>query len=75
MTEGTVASVIAGPELGVFVVTDAGPTSASAFEWFIDLIVGRADMSHRSREVLFDFCNEEVLRARADGDTPYFFPT
>jgi L-xylulokinase len=74
MTEGTVASVIAGPELGVFVVTDAGPTSASAFEWFIDSIVGRADMSHRSREVLFDFCNEEVLRARADGDTPYFLP-
>ena len=74
MTEGTVASVIAGPELGEFVVTDAGPTSASAFEWFIDSIVGRADMSHRSREVLFDFCNEEVLRARADGDTPYFLP-
>ena len=74
VTEGTVASVIAGPEPGVFVVTDAGPTSASAFEWFVDSIVGRADMSHRSREVLFDFCNEEVLRARADGDIPYFLP-
>ena len=42
-TDGTVASVIAGPRPGAFVVTDAGPTSANAFEWFVDSVVGRAD--------------------------------
>ena len=31
-------------------------------------------MSRRSREALFDFCNEEVLRTQADGDIPYFLP-
>lgn len=31
-TEGTVASVIEGPKPGEFVITDADPTSASAFE-------------------------------------------
>ena len=31
-------------------------------------------MSRRGREALFDFCNEEVLRAPADGDVPYFLP-
>ena len=73
-TDGSVAAVIAGPRPGEFVVTDAGPTSASAFEWFVDSIIGRADMSRRGREALFDFCNEEVLRAPADGDVPYFLP-
>jgi L-xylulokinase len=73
-TDGSVAAVIAGPRPGEFVVTDAGPTSASAFEWFVDSVVGRADMSRRGRDALFDFCNEEVLRARADGDVPYFLP-
>ena len=73
-TDGTVASVIAGPRPGAFVVTDAGPTSASAFEWFVDSIVGQAELSRRGREALFDFCNEEVLRTRADGDIPYFLP-
>jgi L-xylulokinase len=31
-------------------------------------------LSGRGREALFDFCNEEVLRTRADGDIPYFLP-
>ena len=35
-TDGSVAAVIAGPRPGEFVLTDAGPTSASAFEWFVD---------------------------------------
>ncbi len=72
--DGPGAAVIAGPRPGEFVVTEAGPTSASAFEWFVDSVVGRADMSRRGREALFDFCNEEVLRAPADGDVPYFLP-
>jgi len=73
-TDGSAAAVIAGPRPGEFVVTDAGPTSASAFEWFVDSVIGRADMSHRGRDALFDFCNAEVLLARADGDVPYFLP-
>ncbi len=73
-TDGSVAAVISGPRPGEFVLTDAGPTSASAFEWFVDSIIGRADMSRRGREALFDFCNEEVRRARADGEAPYFLP-
>jgi L-xylulokinase len=73
-TDGSMAAVIAGPRPGEFVLTDAGPTSASAFEWFVDSVLGRADASRRGREALFDLCNEEVLRARADGDVPYFLP-
>jgi L-xylulokinase len=74
-TDATFASVIAGPEPGTFVVTDAGPTSASAFEWFVDSIVARADLSRRrGREALFDFCNQEIMRTRSDGDIPYFLP-
>jgi L-xylulokinase len=73
-TDRSFAAVIAGPSPGAFIVTDAGPTSASAFEWFVDSVLGRADMGRRSRDALFDFCNEEVLRAPADGDVPYFLP-
>ena len=73
-TDGSVAAVIAGPRPGEFVLTDAGPTSASAFEWFVNSVLGRADMGRRSRDALFDFCNAEVLRARADGAVPYFLP-
>ena len=73
-TEGSVAAVIAGPRPGEFVLTDAGPTSASAFEWFVNSVLGRADMSRRGRDALFDFCNGELLRARADGAVPYFLP-
>ena len=73
-TDGSFAAVIAGPRPGDFVVTDAGPTSASAFEWLVDSVLGRADRGDRNREALFDFCNKEVLRARADSDVPYFLP-
>ena len=73
-TDGSFAAVIAGPRLGDFVVTDASPTSASAFEWLVDSVLGRADRGDRNREALFDFCNKEVLRARADSDVPYFLP-
>ena len=72
--DGSVAAVIAGPRPGEFVLTDAGPTSASAFEWLVDSILGRADMGRRDRDALFNFCNAEVLRARPDGPIPYFLP-
>ena len=36
-TDGSAAAVIAGPRPGEFVLTDDGPTSASAFEWFVEL--------------------------------------
>jgi L-xylulokinase len=71
--DGSVASVIAGPRQGEFVVTDAGPTSASAFEWFVDSLLRRA-MGQQSRDALFDVCNREVLQARAGSDIPYFLP-
>ena len=74
VTDGSVTAVIAGPRPGDFVVTDAGPTSASAFEWFVDSVLGRADMADRSRDALFDVCNKEVLLARAGSDIPYFLP-
>src|SRR5208337_1384618 len=74
LADGSVAAVIAGPRPGEFVVTDAGPTSASAFEWFVDSVLGSADKGQTSRDGLFDFCNKEVLRARADSDLPYFLP-
>ena len=35
VTDGSLAAVVAGPRPGDFVVTDAGPTSASAFEWLV----------------------------------------
>jgi len=74
VTDGSVAAVIAGPRPGDFVVTDAGPTSASAFEWFVESILGRAETGGLGRDALFDLCNREVLRARGDGDVPFFLP-
>ncbi len=74
VTDGSVAAVIAGPRPGDFVVTDAGPTSASAFEWFVESILGGAGIGHLGRDALFDLCNREVLRARGDGDVPIFLP-
>ena len=73
-TDASFASVIAGPKPGGWVVTAGGPTSASAFEWFVDSIIRRANPDRRGRDAQFDFCNEEVLRSRADGDVPVFLP-
>jgi L-xylulokinase len=74
VTDGSVAAVIAGPRPGDFVVTDAGPTSASAFEWFVESILGRAGTGRLTRDGLFDLCNREVLSARQDSDLPFFLP-
>ncbi|HEY5205773.1 MAG TPA: FGGY-family carbohydrate kinase [Roseiarcus sp.] len=73
-TDGSVSAPILGPRPGDFVLTDAGPTSASALEWLVDSILSRTDGSRRSREAMFDFCNEEVLRAHGAEALPYFLP-
>src|SRR5208337_2005439 len=71
---GSISAPILGPRAGEFILTDAGPTSASAFEWFVDSVVSRADGGRRDRDALFDFCNKEVARTRAGDATPYFLP-
>ncbi len=73
-TDGSISAPIHGPRPGEFILTDAGPTSASAFEWFVDSVVSRADGGRRDRDALFDFCNKEVARTRAGDATPYFLP-
>ncbi len=74
ITDGSISAPILGPRPGEFVLTDAGPTSASAFEWLANSVLAPADASRRSRDALFDFCNEEVLRARPVDANPYFLP-
>ena len=73
VTDGSVSAVIAGPRAGEFVLTDGSPTSASAFEWFVDSVLRRA-VGDQSREALFDVCNREVGQTRAGSDIPYFLP-
>ena len=38
ITDGSISAPILGPRPGEFILTDAGPTSASAFEWFVDSV-------------------------------------
>ena len=71
--DGSVSAVIAGPRAGEFVLTDGSPTSASAFEWFVDSVLRRAP-GHESRDALFDLCNREMAQTRAGSDIPYFLP-
>ena len=73
ITDGSISAPIIGPRVGEFILTDAGPTSASAFEWFIDSVVARADGGRRDRDALFDFCNGEVAQTRASDAIPIFF--
>lgn len=73
VTDGSLSAVIAGPRAGEFVLTDGSPTSASAFEWFVDSVLRRA-AGDRSRDALFDLCNREVAETRAGSDIPYFLP-
>ena len=72
--DGSISAVILGPRPGEFVLTVAGPTSASALEWFVESVVSRADGGRRDRDALFDFCNQEVARTRASDAVPYFLP-
>jgi L-xylulokinase len=72
--DGSISAPIMGPRPGEFVLTDAGPTSASAFEWFVDSVVARADGRVRDRDALFDLCNAEVALTRASDATPCFLP-
>jgi len=71
--DGSVSAVIAGPRAGEFVLTDGSPTSASAFEWFVDSVLRRA-AGDQSRDALFDLCNREVAPTRAGSGIPYFLP-
>ncbi len=73
-TDGSISAPILGPRPGEFILTDAGPTSASAFEWFVDSVIGRADAGGRDREALFELCNKEVTLTRASEAMPYFLP-
>ena len=54
--------------------TDAAPTSASTFEWFVDSVVAAADPSSRDHAALFKFCDALAARARGGDDAPYFLP-
>jgi len=74
VSDGSVSAPIVGVRPGEFVLTDAGPTSASAFEWFVDSVVAAADPAPRDHAALLAFCDE--LAARADGGekAPYFLP-
>jgi L-xylulokinase len=74
ITDGSISAPIMGPRAGEFILTDAGPTSASAFEWFVDSVVARADGGRRDRDALFDLCNREVAQTRASDAIPYFLP-
>jgi L-xylulokinase len=73
-TDGSISAPILGPRPGEFILADAGPTSASSFEWFVDSIVSPADGGRRDRDALFDFCDKEVARTRASDAIPYFLP-
>jgi L-xylulokinase len=73
-TDGSISAPILGPRPGEFILADAGPTSASAFEWFVDSVVAKADASRRDRDALFDFCNSEVALTRASDAIPIFLP-
>ena len=74
VADGSIAVTIAGPRPGEFVLTDASPTSASAFEWFVNAVVSAADGSRRDHAALFEFCNEQAARAGASDAAPYFLP-
>ncbi|MGA9848651.1 MAG: FGGY-family carbohydrate kinase [Roseiarcus sp.] len=74
ITDGSISAPILGPRPGEFILTDAGPTSASAFEWFVDSVLAPADGSGRDREALFDFCNRQVALTRPSDAIPFFLP-
>jgi len=73
VADGSISAPIVGVRPGEFVLTDAGPTSASAFEWFVDSVAAAADPAPRDHAALFAFCDELAARARIDG-APYFLP-
>ena len=74
VTDGSVHNPIVGPRPGEFVLTNAGPNSASAFEWFANSVLGPAAAGGRDRQRLIDLCNELVARVELDRDHPYFLP-
>ena len=74
VTDGSISAPILGPRPGEFVLIHAAPTSASAFEWFVDSVISRVDGGRRNREAMFDYCNEEVSRTHPGDSVPVFLP-
>jgi len=72
--DGSVHAPILGPRPGEFSLCNAGPNSASAFEWFVNSALGPAAAGRRDRQRLIDLCNELVARVAFDRDHPYFLP-
>jgi len=72
--DGSINALIVGPRPGEYVLNDAAPTSAGAFEWFVDSIISAADGGHRDHAALFAFCNEQANLVGDIEAAPYFLP-
>lgn len=72
--DGSINALMLGPRPGEFILTDAAPTSASTFEWFVDSVVAAANPAPRDHAALFKFCDALAARARGGDDAPYFLP-
>ena len=74
VADGSISAMIVGPRPGEYVLNDAAPTSASAFEWFVDSVVSAADGGRRDHAALFAFCNEQAAQVGDSKSAPYFLP-
>ena len=76
VTDGSVSAVIAGPRAGEFVLTDGSPTSASAFEWFVDSVLRRAvgDQSTKKRRCSTSATGKSRQDASQEATSPISFP-
>jgi L-xylulokinase len=74
VADGSISALIVGPRPGEYVLNDAAPTSASAFEWFVDSVVSAADGGRRDHAALFAFCNEQAAQVGDSKSAPYFLP-
>ena len=74
ITDGSISAPIFGPRPGEFVLTDAGPTSASAFEWLVNSVLAprRCEPPQPRRAVRF-LQRRSIVRA-AGRRHPYFLP-
>ena len=74
VTDGSVHNPIVGPRPGDFILTNADPNSASAFEWFVESVLNQAGAARRDRGALIEFCNDVAANVRMDASHPYFLP-
>jgi L-xylulokinase len=72
--DGSVHAPIVGPRPGEYVLTNAGPNSASAFEWFVNSVLGPAAAGGRDRQRLIELCDDLVARVDLGRDHPCFLP-